>query len=242
MRIVIVSATSLIAQNVVKVWAQKGDHEFVLVGRSLPKLEAVARDLSIRFPSSNFESVEIDFQSTESIGAVVSKISSSTVDMVLIAQGSLTDQPSASADLVYLKQQLELNAISVALVAEEFAKYLERQGRGTLGIIGSVAGDRGRAYNYSYGASKALIEVYCQGLQQRFAKTNVSVSLIKPGPTATPMTVNHNARKATPESVARIIVHGLEAKRRVIYAPSSWKFIMFVVRNIPFAIFKHLSF
>ncbi len=242
MRIVIVSATSLIAQNVAKVYAEKGGHEFVLVGRSLSKLGAVANDFRIRFPTSVFETVELDFESTDSIRAVSAKVFTSKVDLALIAQGSLTNQPKASADLDYLQQQLQLNAVSVALVAEEFADHLETQGGGTLGVIGSVAGDRGRAYNYSYGASKALIEIYCQGLQQRFAKSAVTVSLIKPGPTATPMTVDHDARKATPESVAKTIVSGLESGRRVIYAPSLWRVIMFVVRNIPYAIFKHLSF
>jgi short-subunit dehydrogenase len=242
MRIVVVSATSVIAQSCVQVWAESGAHEFVLVGRSQSRLNAVATDLTIRFPDSKFTVELVDFTSAESVSSLVGRVSGSAINLVLVAQGSLTEQGKASADLTYLQSELELNAVSAAVTAEAFAGVLALQGFGTLGVIGSVAGDRGRAYNYSYGAGKALLETYTQGLQQRFASTKVSVCLIKPGPTATPMTVNHGGKLADPRNVARKIVSGLHAGRRVIYAPSIWRLIMLVVRNIPFVIFKRLKF
>lgn len=242
MRIVVVSATSVIAHSCVQVWANSGSHEFVLVGRSIERLSATAKDLAIRYPDSSFTHTQMDFASSSSISAFVDSAGEAKVDLVLVAQGSLTDQAKASGDLDYLKAELELNAVSVAVVVEAFAGLLERQGAGTLGVIGSVAGDRGRAYNYSYGASKALLETYVQGLQQRFAQTDVAVCLIKPGPTATPMTQSHTGNKANPKAVAKVIVSGLQAKQRVIYAPVSWRLVMFIVRLIPFFIFKRLKF
>jgi decaprenylphospho-beta-D-erythro-pentofuranosid-2-ulose 2-reductase len=242
MRVVIVSATSLIAVACVKRLAETGSHEFVLVGRSEERLAATSNDLALRFPESTFSVELVDFTSTTSIGSLVEKVSKSAIDLALIAQGSLTDQKKASSDLEYLKSELELNAVSVAVVAESFAGALEKQGFGTLGVIGSVAGDRGRAYNYSYGAGKALIENYTEGLQQRFGASAVSVCLIKPGPTATPMTATHVGKMADPNDVAKVIVAGLLAKRRVIYAPGLWRYIMLVVRLIPFVIFKRLTF
>lgn len=242
MRIVVVSATSVIAQSCMRVWAESAAHEFVLVGRSASRLRAIATDLEIRYPESKFAVELVDFTSAESVVSLVRRISASAIDLVLVAQGSLTLQPKASVDLEYLQAELEVNAVSVAVTSEAFAGALEAQGYGTLGVIGSVAGDRGRAYNYAYGASKALLETYAQGLQQRFASTKVSVCLIKPGPTATPMTVNHEGKMADPRTVARKIVAGLLAGRRVIYAPGIWSLIMLVVRNIPFVIFKRLKF
>lgn len=242
MRIVVVGATSVIAQNCVKVWASQGSKDFVLVGRSSEKLNQVSADLALRYPGSKFSTSVVEFGSSRSINDLVLSLTKNSVDMALIAQGSLTEQSKASVDLEYLQTELKLNAVSAAIFAEAFSSVFETQGSGTLGIIGSVAGDRGRAYNYSYGASKALLETYSQGLQQRFSKTPITVCLIKPGPTETPMTVNHKGPKARPEKVAKIIVAGLKNKKRVIYAPGSWRLVMFVVRLIPFAIFRHLKF
>lgn len=242
MRIVIVAATSVIAKACIQTWAGLGNHDFVLVGRSMEKLDATRADLELRFPESTFSNQLLDFASAESISKVVSVISQNPIDLVLVAQGSLTNQAGVAGDLAYLQSELELNAVSVAVVTEAFAQVFEKQRFGTLGVIGSVAGDRGRAYNYSYGASKALIETYTQGLQQRFASSDVAVCLIKPGPTETPMTVGHRGRMADPNGVAKIIVAGLKAKRRVIYAPRIWALIMFLVRAIPFAVFRKLKF
>lgn len=242
LRIVVVSATSVIAKACIEVWAAADSHEFVLVGRSSDRLKATETDLALRFPESKFSSALVDFSSPASIGQLVSSLSKLPIDLVLVAQGSLTEQIKASSDLAYLQSELAINAVSVAVVAEAFAGALELQGYGTLGVIGSVAGDRGRAYNYSYGAGKALIETYTQGLQQRFGMSEVSVSLIKPGPTATPMTALHQGKMADPKAVAKLVVSGLAKKRRVIYAPTLWRIVMLVVRSIPFAIFKKLNF
>ncbi len=242
MRIVIVSATSVIAQHCILRWASQDSHEFVLVGRSRERLDAALTDLQIRFPNSVFSAAIVDFKSSESITDLASAVSKKPIDIVLVAQGSLTKQQKASGDLSYLQSELELNAVSVAVFLEAFAGVFEKQGKGTLAVIGSVAGDRGRVYNYSYGASKSLIETYTQGLQQRFAKLNVSVCLIKPGPTATPMTEGHSGRMAAPATVASVIVAGLARRRRVIYAPRVWGLVMFTVRLIPFWLFKNLKF
>jgi short-subunit dehydrogenase len=242
MRIVVISATSAIARACVAIWAGTGAHEFLLVGRSAERLKATESDLAIRFPESKFSSLAIDMNSAEAASGLVDSLTRKPVDLALVAQGSLTEQSKASADLIYLKQQLELNVVSAALFAEGLAGLFERQGFGTLGVIGSVAGDRGRAYNYSYGSSKAFLETYVQGLQQRFASSKLHVSLIKPGPTATPMTSTHEGKMANPADVAKVIAAGLAKGKRVIYAPKRWRLIMFAVRSIPFFIFKRLNF
>jgi short-subunit dehydrogenase len=242
MRIVVVSATSAIARGCVEQWVATGAHEVLLVGRSSERLKAIESDLAIRFPNSKFSSLAMHLDSTDEIARLTSLLEKKPVDVALVAQGSLTDQKMATADLNYLKSQLELNAVSAALFAEGLANLFEKQGFGTLGVIGSVAGDRGRAYNYSYGAAKALLETYVQGLQQRLAGTKVSISLIKPGPTATPMTATHTGKMADVNDVAKVIVAGMAKGKRVVYAPVLWRLIMLVVRSIPFFIFKRLGF
>lgn len=242
MRILVVSATSQIARSCVEVWAATGNHEFLLIGRDQDKLSSVTTDLALRFPSSSFQAEAMDIQSVSTIAEFVERLANSPLDQVLIAQGSLTDQKQASSDLAFLKSELELNAVSAALWTEALAGLFEQQGFGNLALIGSVASDRGRAYNYSYASAKALLDVYVQGLQQRFAGSKVTVSLIQPGPTATPMTRDHSGKMADSAVVAKAIISGLAKGKRRIYAPGLWRYIMLVVKLIPWFIFKRLTF
>ena len=242
MRILVVSATAVIARSCVEVWAESGRHEFVFLGRDAAKLSTVVADLEIRFPGSTFSVEVLDLQAVGEIEAVVHKLGAAQIDQVLIAQGSLTEQTRAKVDLAYLESELELNAVSAALWLEALAGVLERQGFGNLAVIGSVASDRGRAYNYSYAAGKALLDVYVEGLQQRFAGSKVKVTLIQPGPTATPMTSTHSGKMASPQAVAKVIVAGLARGKRRIYAPSIWRYIMLIVKLIPWTVIKRLNF
>lgn len=241
MRIVVVSATSAIAKACVTAWATQQSCDFVFVGRDKDRLSALEQECSSQFPDSSFESKVADFLTSSDIEKSLT-IAKSPIDIILIAQGSATKQKKVKKDLDYLKEELLLNAVSVAMFAEAAANLLEKQGTGALAIIGSVAGDRGRAYNYSYGSAKSLVEKTAQGLQQRLAKTKVSVSLVKPGPTNTPMTKDHKGNFASPEQVARVIVKGISRGKRTLYAPRRWRLIMFVVRNLPFVLFKRFRF
>lgn len=242
MRIIVVSATSVLAKHCVENWSKRANHEFVLIGRDQSRIQSTISDLSIRYPESTFAGEVLDFADPAQIQRLIYSLSEKRIDLVLIAQGSGTSQILASQDLGFLAAELELNAVSVALFTEGFVQSALNANHGTIGVFGSVAGDRGRAYNYAYGAAKGLIEVFTEGLQQRVAGSTVSVCLIKPGPTKTPMTRGHQGKFADPSKVAQVIVEGLARKSRVIYAPRVWGLVMFVVRLIPFVIFKKLRF
>ena len=121
---------------------------------------------------------------------------------------------------------------------------MEKANQGTIAIIGSVAGDRGRKSNYVYGAAKGLISRYVQGLQHRFANTCIKIISIKPGPTDTPMTASFKQKgmkMASPKEVAEMIIDGIAKGKEVIYAPGKWQLIMLVVQHIPSAIFNKLK-
>ena len=121
---------------------------------------------------------------------------------------------------------------------------MEQQGRGSVVLVGSVAGDRGRKSNYVYGAAKGLVTRYAQGLQHRFAAGGVHVMLVKPGPTDTPMTAHlrgKGARLASPEEVAGCIVRGVARGSRVVYAPGKWWLVMMVIRHLPHFIFRRMD-
>ena len=244
-RIVIVGATSSMATHCARIWAQRQAVDLTLLGRDATRLERVATDLRARGAGSRVRVVVTDFAAAVHIANTVDSIvSEGPVDIVLIAHGSLGEQTISQGDLVRCQVELEVNGVSPVLFAEAFASHMERSGRGTLAIIGSVAGDRGRKSNYVYGAAKGMVARYAQGLQHRLAGTPVKVVLIKPGPTDTPMTAHlkaGGARMAPVEDVARGIVAAIDRGRPVAYVPPVWRVIMMVIRHLPAFLFNKLN-
>lgn len=243
-RIAIIGATSSIAEHCARIWAQQGLVELILVGRNQKKLEVVSADLAVRSPNTKIEIVTTDFIDPNAIQTIVDSLFKiSPIDIALIAHGTLPDQQDCQNSLALNFNTLEINGISPVLYAEAFAQHMAKINHGSIAIIGSIAGDRGRKSNYVYGASKGLVTRYAQGLQHRFVGTRVSVTLIKPGPTNTPMTAAMKGSEnfASPEDVAKTIVSGIESKKAVIYAPAKWQLIMMVIRHMPSFIFNKMN-
>lgn len=244
-RIVIVGATSAIAEQCTRLWVAQSPVDLVLVARNLKKAEVIASDLQARSPDSVIETLQTDFLDAASIKNLVDAITKHrAVDIALIAHGSLPDQKCCEQDLKVNQSVLQLNAVSPVLFAEAFVMHMEKSNSGTLALIGSVAGDRGRKSNYVYGAAKGFVTRYAQGLQHRFAKTNVKVVLIKPGPTATPMTAHlkqSGEKLASVDHVASEIVCGIERGQRVVYTPKKWSFIMMIIRHLPYFVFRRIN-
>lgn len=242
--IVIVGASSAIAEHCARLWVKDSAVNLMLIGRNLDKLNPIADDLRIRSPHSTISTQAVDFYNPIAIQQWVDEISKTPVDLVLIAHGSLPAQDACQANLSLANETLQTNAISPALIAEAFAGHMQRKNHGTLAVIGSVAGDRGRKSNYVYGAAKGFITRFVEGLQHRLAGTNVQVTLIKPGPTATPMTENlpkNPGRMAPVDAVAQEIVAGINKKKAVIYTPIKWALIMLIIRHLPAFIFNKMD-
>ncbi len=245
MKIVVVGATSAIAEHCCRLWVAEGPTELIFVARDLAKAERIAADLRVRGPGSTVTIVQSDFLDPRLIQAMADgAVASGPVDIVLIAQGWMPGQEACQNDLALCRESLEINAISPVLFAEAFAGHFAKAGRGTVAIIGSVAGDRGRKRNYTYGAAKGFLARYAEGMEHRFAGTGVRIVLIKPGPTDSPMTADLKAmgrRVAAVEDVARVTVAGIRRGRPVVYAPPIWQAVMLIVRHIPRLVFNRLS-
>ena len=240
--IAIVGATSSIAEQCARLWVKQDATHLILIGRNRERLEVVAKDLLVRNPLVNVEIREANFLDPEAIAQTVEELFiGGPIDIALIAHGSLPEQSECQENLVLCKEMLEVNGISPVLYAEAFARHMSNLNQGTIAIIGSVAGDRGRKSNYVYGAAKGLINRYAQGLQHRFANSKVQITLIKPGPTATPMTAKMKGSFASAEEVANTITRGINQKKSVIYAPGKWWLVMMVIRHLPSFIFNKLN-
>jgi len=243
-RIVIIGATSAIAEHCARLWVENTNVDLTLVARNAEKAESVATDLRVRSPQSVIRVLEANFIAPLAIQQLVDEIVAvGIVHTVLIAHGSLPDQDVCQQNLTECNEALTVNSISPVLFAEAFAGHMEKAKLGTLAIIGSVAGDRGRKSNYVYGAAKGLVTRYAQGLQHRLANTGVKVVLIKPGPTETPMTAHlkQQGGLAKVEDVAKVIVSAINQGKPVVYAPAKWGLIMMVIRHLPGFVFNKLN-
>jgi short-subunit dehydrogenase len=239
MRLAIYGATSAIAQALAREYA-KGDCELVLVGRNAERLDAVAADLRVRGAGS-VVIVVADLAQVASLETVVAQ--AGAADVIVVAHGTLPSQAAATADAAFTVRALNENFVAQAALLTHVANALDAQGHGTLAVIGSVAGDRGRRTNYVYGSAKAGLNAFTEGLRHRLALRGVDVVLVKPGLVDTPMTADFRKGPlwSAPERVARDIRRGIERGAAVVYTPWYWRWIMCVIRALPDAIFKRLS-
>jgi short-subunit dehydrogenase len=232
MKIAILGATSAIAHETAKCYAAERAR-FFLVARNAEKLEAVGADLRVRGASevTTFVADLGDFARH----AEITEAAGGDVDVVLIAHGVYPEQRSLDRDPAAQKAAFDLNATSVIALAAHFANVLEDNRRGTLAVIGSVAGDRGRRTNYVYGSAKAALHAYCEGLRNRLAEAGVNVVTIKPGWVDTPMTarIKKNRFYASAASIGRGIHDAIESREGVVYLPRLWRWIAFILRLLP---------
>lgn len=237
--IAVIGATSGIAKATLRLWAaQRADLR--LVARDADALASLGEDLRVRGAAS-VETLVRDVDGSPSVEEIVAWIfSAGTVDTVLVAFGTMPSQDAADGDLATAAELLHVNGTLTVLCAQAVALRLSTQGSGALAVLGSVAGDRGRASNYLYGSAKAMVATAVAGLQHRLAGSGVTVTLVKPGPTLTPMT-EHLAggpmALAPVETVAREITRGVATGVPVLYTPRKWQLIMTIIRLLPRRLF-----
>ena len=243
-RILIIGATSAIATACARIWAVQGASLF-LVARDAEKLELLAGDLTVR-GAAKVHIFQMDANETPAHSAMFDAAVQALgqIDIVLIAHGTLPDQRACEADASVALREFATNGLSVIALLTVLANKFERQRGGTIGVITSVAGDRGRPSNYLYGSAKAAVSVFCEGLRARLFKAGVSLTDIRPGFVATPMTRGlplPGLLVVQPEVVAKRIVTGIERQVDVLYAPAFWSLIMLIIRNIPSTVFKKMK-
>lgn len=243
-KIVVIGATSAIAQEVAKIYAVE-NAEIVLLARNHQMLEVISADLKVRGANSVTTLCHDlnDFTSHEKlINEVWNQLKE--VDLTLLAHGILGDQQKAEYDQQELLYILNSNFTSHASLLTYIAQKMRTQGRGTIAVISSVAGDRGRQSNYVYGSAKAAKTAFTDGLRNRLLHFGVHVLNIKLGFVDTPMT-KHIEKKgllwAKPETVAQGIVAAINAKKNTVYLPFFWRYIMMIIKSIPEQMFKKLK-
>ncbi|MEO1416610.1 MAG: SDR family oxidoreductase [Bacteroidota bacterium] len=241
MIVLILGATSDIAQAIAHLHAAKGDH-LILAGRKEELLKPIQSDLCIRYKAT------VDIQSFDARLIDQHQSFYHTLspkpDLVYCVFGNLFDQKEAEQNWGVAVQMLEVNFLGATSILHHVAKDFEQRKRGTIVGISSVAGDRGRGSNYYYGSAKAGFTAYLSGLRNRLSQSDVHVLTVKPGYVRTAMTQGMELPApltAEPQAVAKAIFRAVEKKKNVLYVKGIWRWIMWVIRMIPESIFKRLS-
>lgn len=239
-RIIALGALSAIGKATLRLYAEEGAR-IVLAGRGEERLKALASDLEAR-GAHQVVTWDTDLANVADARTEIAKMASAVggLDGVLVFYGSLGDNAKAEKDLAEARSILQVNFMSAAEWCLAAADLIEAQAHGSLVVVGSVAGDRGRQSNYIYGAAKGGLGLLVQGIAHRLARCGGSAVVVKPGFVDTPMTANIEKGGplwAKPEAVAPIIKRAAMRGSPVVYAPGFWRWIMLAIRAVPSPVF-----
>lgn len=243
--IAVFGATSGIARAVSAELARRG-HGLLLVGRDEAALRAVAADLAVRF-GREFPVLAWDLlhpgdgDHAGRFAELIALAGSDGLSGVFFSAGIMPPEEKAHADAVAARLLFNVNLTEPIVVLNLFADYFKERKGGFLAAVSSVAGDRGRPANKTYGAAKAGLTAYLEGLRHSLHPRGVRVCTLKPGPVRTPMTAGYQGLSlllSDPEPVARALVDGIGRGKRVVYAPGYWRWVMAILRRLPDSLWR----
>ncbi|MBI3118427.1 MAG: SDR family oxidoreductase [Candidatus Hydrogenedentes bacterium] len=243
--VMILGATSAMARATAAEFARAG-YQLILGARNQEENQIIAADLRTRHGGQctalAFDALDFDLH-----GAFLkhcAEAAGAWPDGLVVFFGYMTEQERAQQDFSAARQTIDANLTAVVSVVEQFAARCEERRSGFIGVVSSVAGDRGRQSNYIYGASKAGLTAYLAGLRNRLFKANVSVTTIKPGFVDTKMTYGLPLPQplvATPEAAGKAIYRAIARRKDVVYVPFFWRYIMLLIKSIPEWQFKKMK-
>lgn len=238
--LLVLGAKSDIAQACAREFA-RNNFDVILAARNAAdeSLAAAKTDLEIRFGIKAF-TAEFDAENFDVHQDFYANLPTPP-DVVLCAFGYLGEQSEAEKNWTETAKIINANYTGACSILSVAANDFERRKAGDIIGISSVAGERGRASNYVYGSAKSGFTVFLDGLRHRLSRVGVNVITVKPGFVDTKMTEGMNLPKiltAQPEQLAQAIFKVYRKKKATLYYLPAWRFIMFVIRNVPEFIFK----
>lgn len=245
MNAVLLGATRGTGRALARLLAARGD-KLVLLGRSAPDLQRSAKDLEAHGAPAPVGVVELDLNDRASHSAAIQRAATllGKIDVVIVTAATFAVQEQLEGDATLLAQVLDTDFTDTVLFCEAARKTLLAAGGGSLCVFGSVAGDRGRKPVILYGAAKAGLAYYLEGLDHKYRGQGLKVICVKPGFIRTSMTAGLKPPPfaADPEDVARVALRGIDTGIPVVYAPPVWRWIMLVIRNLPRFVMRRISF
>jgi decaprenylphospho-beta-D-erythro-pentofuranosid-2-ulose 2-reductase len=242
--VLVLGGASDIALATVRALAARRARRVVLAARRPDELGDAVEDLR-RAGAEQVDTVAFDADDVDAHERVVAESFErlGDVDLVLVAFGVLGDQQRSLHDAATARAVLETNLVAAASVTLAAASRLREQGHGTLVVLSSVAAERARRSNFVYGASKAGLDAFCQGLADELAPDGIQVMVVRPGMVRTKMTAGMEEAPftTTPEAVAEAIVDGVRRGSHTVWAPPVLRWVFAGLRHLPRPVFRRLD-
>lgn len=241
-RVVLVGGTSAIGVATVRqLLARRAGLQVVLAARPSARRDGLVTELTAA--GAEVTAADLDLAGPDAQHQLEAALSGPVdTDVVLVAAGILGDQETAWQDPRAALALTTVNTTGAILAGVLAAQRLRSQGHGDLVLLSSVAGERVRRSNFAYGASKAGADAFYRGLGEAVRSDGVHVLVVRPGFVRSPMTEGMQVPPLSldPEQVARQVVAGMDAGRRVVWAPPAMRWVMSALRHLPDPVFRRL--
>ena len=245
MKVALLGATKGMGRALARLMAERGDG-LALLGRDRVDVEKSARDLQVRGGKAPVATVECDLERPETFAPALGAAEAALggLDAVVVTAGMFATQDRLESDPELARRLLLVDFTNTVAFCEEARRRLLARGGGTLCVFSSVAGERGRKPVVLYGAAKAGLTRYLEGLDHRFRAAGLRTVCVKPGFVRTSMTDGLPAPPfaGEPDAVARRVLRAIDAGTPVVYVPGVWRWVMLVIRLLPRAVMRRVSF
>jgi len=242
-RVLVLGGGSDIGLATVDEYVRRGARHVILAARKPDDLDAAATILR-GSGATTVEAIAFDADAFEThAGVLDTAFAAGDIDVAVLAFGVLSDQPTAERNPDHALDTIRTNFTGAVSVLLPLADRLAAQGHGSIVVVSSAAGQRGRRSNYVYGSSKAGLDVFCQGLGDRLAPLGVQVLIVRPGFVRSKMTEGLPSAPlaTTPQAVAEAIVHGTTTGASIVWVPGTMRWVMAGLRLLPPFLFRRLE-
>ena len=239
--ILIIGAKSDIAKEVARTYAKNG-YDLYLAARDTADIEELATDIKVR-SNVNVELFKFNITDYNSHQVFYDDLKEKPLGVIVVS-GYMNEQKIVQKDWLESLNTINVNYTGAVSILNIVANDFEKERRGFIVGVSSVAGDRGRKANYIYGSAKAAFSTYLSGLRNRLFESGVSVLTVKPGFVATKMTENLDLPEkltAQPEDVAQDIFNAQQKGENILYTKWIWQYVMLIIKHIPEFMFKKMS-
>lgn len=245
MKAALLGATKGMGRALARLMAERGD-ALALLGRRLEDLERSARDLELRSGRGPVAAALCDLERPESFEPALAEAERALggLDAVVVTAGAFATQDALEADTEAARRLLTVDFANTVTFCEHARKRLLARGGGTLCVFSSVAGERGRKPVILYGAAKAGLSRYLEGLDHKFRAQGLRTVCVKPGFVKTGMTdgLRPPPFAGEPGQVARTVLRAIDRGTPVVYAPPAWALVMLVIRSLPRFVMRRIGF
>lgn len=244
MKVALLGGTKGMGRSLARLFAARGD-TLCLLGRDQADLDKSAQDLRSR-GKTDVSVLLCDLEKPYEFGAVLDAAQHALggLDTVVVTAAMFATQDTLENDPAFTEKLLSVNFTDTILFCEEARRRLLEAGGGTLCVFSSVAGERGRKPVIIYGATKAGLSAYLEGLDHKFRAAGLRTVCVKPGFVKTGMTAGLKPPPfaGEPDAVARRVLRAIDAGKPVVYAPGIWAMIMLVIRHLPRNVMRRIGF